>query len=88
MSTTWRKLLTEALEDNKESFGDIISITLSNDELDEEFYAGYGSCEGKPFTAWTEDRVYFPVGYDGSEWVDSVPRNPCSILTSHIGGGI
>ena len=33
--------------------------------------------DGKPFTAWTERRVYFPAMYDGSVWVASAPRNPC-----------
>lgn len=47
-----------------------------NDLLDAEFDAGYGGEEGVPFLAWSADRIYFPVEYDGSERVDSLPRNP------------
>ena len=41
---------------------------------------------GPAFTAWGEKRVYFPATYDGRQWVDSVPRNPCAQATPHIGG--
>lgn len=81
MKTTWRKLIKEALFDDE-----LIACTLSEDELDKKFSDGYGGSEGKPFTAWSETRVYFPVVYDGSEWVCSAPRNPCDEATSHVGG--
>lgn len=64
---------------------DIISYTLTEEELDIPFDDGYGGTEGKPFTLWTKNRVYFPVQYDGAEWVDSVPRNPCDEATKHLG---
>lgn len=51
------------------------------------FDDGYGGTEGWHFTVWTAERVYFPACYDGSEWADSAPRNPCPIPTEHIGGG-
>lgn len=51
------------------------------------FDASWGSTHGDPFTIWTEDRVYFPGNYDGSEWVASVPRHPCNEYTDHVGGG-
>lgn len=54
--------------------------------LDVVFHCGYGHSEGPRFTAWTVNRVYFPVVYDGSEWVASVPRNPCDEVTEHVGG--
>jgi len=82
--TTWRKELTDAMEAHKESWGDVISQTEFNP--DRKFYAGYGSAEGEAFTLWTNKRVYFPVVYDGSEWVESVPRNPCNEITDHFGG--
>ena len=80
--TTWRKALTDAGFD----WGDLQGCTLSDEDLDVEFYDGFGASDGKPFTAWTSDRVYFPVVYDGSEWVGSVPRNPCDEATPHVGG--
>lgn len=78
--TTWRKKIEE--------WGDkIIACTLTDAELDAEFSSGYGATEGKPFTAWSEKYVYFPVCYDGSEWVERAPRNPCDEATNHVGGG-
>lgn len=87
MLTTWRKEITELLEINGESWADVEHHTLTEEELDMEFYSEYGTESGKPFTLWTKDRVYFPACYDGSEWVASVPRNPCDEITRHIGGG-
>ena len=55
--------------------------------LDYEFDSGFGGTNGPYFTAWTNTTVIFPAQYDGSEWIDSVPRNPGLIATEHIGGG-
>lgn len=77
----WRELINSALGDDK-----LIACTLSNEELDIKFDSGYGGSEGKPFTAWSETRVYFPIVYNGSEWVESAPRNPCDEATKHFGG--
>jgi hypothetical protein len=51
------------------------------------FDSSYGGTNGPKFTAWGLKRVYFPAQYDGSEWVASVPRNPCEQVTDHVGGG-
>ena len=85
--TTWRKLITESMRDVGESWDDVAQCTLSDVQLDRQFDCGFGGEEGAAFTLWTKERVYFPVCYDGSEWVDSVPRNPCGEATSHVGGG-
>jgi hypothetical protein len=50
------------------------------------FENGYGGPEGPVFTAWTQNRVLFPVCYDGAESVSSVPRNPNGEATEHVGG--
>lgn len=84
--TAWRKAIQHALHEHGETFQDIIHTTLSDAEWDIEFYDGYGGAEGESFTAWTANRVYFPVVYDGAEWVASVPRNPCGEATEHVGG--
>ena len=72
MKDTWRKLIAEEMELRQESFEDVIACTLTDDQLDQEFYSGYGNSQGKPFTLWTFHRVYFPVVYDtvkeGSLW--------------------
>lgn len=85
--TTWRMLLTEAMLSNGENFpDDVISTTLTDNELDQKFNDGLGLVEGCPFTVWTNNFVYFPAASDGSEWVASVPRNPNGVATQHISG--
>lgn len=84
--TTWRKSILDAMEANGESWGQVESCTLTDAELDVEFDSDYGGSNGKPFTLWTDNRVYFPVVYDGAEWVGSVPRNPDGTATEHQGG--
>lgn len=83
--TCWSDLIRAAMDLCNDS--ELIAGTLSDKELDEEFDAGYGFTEGKPFTAWSATHVYFPANYDGKEWVASVPRDPCGFSTPHIGGG-
>lgn len=82
---TWRQLIEIELKQQKEKWEDVVSCTLLERELDEVFYGGYGKPEGKPFTLWTHDRVYFPVTYKGAEWVSSVSRLPNAVATNHIG---
>lgn len=86
MITTWRKDISENMEAHGEGWEDVVSCTLTQKELDVEFDSGYGGEEGKPFTVWTEGRVYFPVTYDGLEWCSSVSRNPNGMATQHRGG--
>lgn len=80
----------DMLEEERRCAGDaspIIGVAPYGIDLHKEFYAGYGVFGGEPFTAWSHERVYFPVGYDGSEWVGSAPRNPCDEVMHHQGGG-
>jgi hypothetical protein len=84
--TTWRTLIENAMKRNGEAFADAVFCTLKDNELDVLFDAGYGNYEGKAFTLWTRDSVYFPTTYDGKSTVASVPRNPCEIATLHVGG--
>jgi len=62
-------------------------VASAREKLDYDFDSGYGCEYGPCFTCWTKDRVYFPVKYDGSEWISSVPRHPCDEVTGHQGGG-
>jgi len=82
--TNWKKEIEKVSGTKKED--KIIHSTLSEEELTEEFYSGYGGSNGKPFTAWSETYVYFPVVYDGAEWVGRVRRNPCEEASGHHGG--
>ena len=96
---TWRKHIEEEMELFNDSLDNVVSCNVIKvkrskkiendlDWLDIEFDDGYGIIEGFPFLLWTEKRVYFPVYYDGSEWVGSVPRNPDeNAIPQHFGGG-
>jgi hypothetical protein len=86
MHTTWKSLIIEAMQEQGETWEDVVGTTLTPEERDKEFYCGFGGSEGCPFTLWTTKRVYFPVVYDGAEWVASVPRSPCDEKTRHVGG--
>lgn len=82
--TNWRIEIQEAAQRAKDSLDGFV-CTLDDEGLDRCFGCGYGVSEGAPFTAWTEERVYFPIVYDGAEWVGSAPRNPCDEATVHHG---
>ena len=84
--TSWRVLIGVAMDANKEGWDQVVSSTLDEAELDVSFDDGYGVVEGKPFCLWTVKRVYFPVVYDGAEWVHSVSRNPDGNPAGHFGG--
>jgi hypothetical protein len=95
MMNSWRKMIAEEArgldwrgEPKRHAADDLaeFSSTLSDAELDQEFDDGYGAAQGKPFTAWSKTRVYFPVVYDGAESVGSVPRDPCDEAVEHFGG--
>ena len=77
---TWRKMIEGCANGDT-----IIACTISDEELDRNFDDGFGHPEGSPFTAWSNDYVYFPVEYDGAESVGCAPRNPCDKHTNHNG---
>ena len=90
-TTNWFKELKEINENDEiiaiaTEKGLFKSIDEAKAALDFEFDDGFGSCNGPSFTAWGKKRVYFPAGYDGSEWIENVPRNPSKEITRHIGG--
>ncbi len=85
--TNWKSLLISEMQDQKETLDDIESNTMTQKEMNKKFDNGYGGTSGIPFTVWTANTVYFPICYDGAEWVGSVSRNPDGIPTDHQGGG-
>lgn len=85
MMTTWRKRFEEERE-NEEDASPVVAVAPDEATLDVEFDAGYGGENGRPVLIWTEQRVYFPVCYDGSEWIGSAPRNPTTEGQGHVGG--
>lgn len=86
-NTTWRKELSAAFAEFGDDWENIESNTMTDEEMDQLFYYGYGGVEGVSFTVWTKMRVYFPICYDGAELVGSVSRNPDGKATEQQGGG-
>jgi hypothetical protein len=84
--TNWRELLSRAQDQNGDK-GELKKIYPPNIDLDREFDCGFGTTNGEPFTAWSDKWVYFPIVYDGAEWVGSAPRNPCEVAMPHQGKG-
>ena len=87
VTTTWRKDVTEHLSGHGEVFADVERCSISDEDMDREFEDDYGWTRGIPFILWTKTRVVFPVCYCGTEWVESVPRNPCEESLEHHFGG-
>lgn len=93
--TSWCEELAKELKKNQDKVEFIVietdegpkSVTLDSKEMKKEFDGGFGCNDGASFTAWGSMYVYFPVNYDGAEWVGYVPRNPCLQSTGHQGGG-
>ena len=83
--STWKKMLEDALKERGEELADLEANTLTEDDMLKEFDSGYGGIKGVPFTAWSENTVYFPICYDGAEWVGSVSRHPDGEPTEHQG---
>ena len=85
--SNWKKLLIETMQERGESLDDIESNTMTDEEMNKNFDSGFGGINGIAFTVWTARAVYFPICYDGAEWVGSVSRNPDGKPTYHQGGG-
>jgi hypothetical protein len=82
---TWRMILAEAMKSSDDP-GPVVAYAPDNAEVfDTEFDVGWGGTNGPPVLAWTERNVYFPVCYDGSEWMESAPRNPQPEGQWHVG---
>jgi hypothetical protein len=85
MKTTWKKLISEAMERNGENFSsDVISLTLTPAELKRKLtystFMGWILEDGKEpqFRLWTEKNVYFSDSYDDRGFVSCVERHPPS----------
>lgn len=85
--STWKKMLEYAMKKRGETLAELEATTLTEADMVKEFDSSYGEVKGVPFTAWSAKTVYFPVCYDGAEWVGSVSRHPDGKPTKHQGGG-
>lgn len=77
---SWRELMEDAFLINDDSWDNLVQF---NGDIDTKFDCGYGSEQGPSFTLWTTKYVYFPLEYDGSEWVGWAPRNPDDSQKKH-----
>jgi len=82
----------EDIESTRVSVGDgwspDNSVEQSYDDLAEyEGDTGFGGERLPRLLAWTDDRVYFKVVYDGAESIGSAPRNPAEEIPGRYGGG-
>ncbi len=85
-NTNWREDITKEMQEHGETWADVEACAITEEQMDARFDHGYGEAKGAPFTVWTKNRIYFPACYDGSEWVESVARNPDGKATKHVGG--
>jgi hypothetical protein len=83
--TTWRKQLEAAMKAEKDT-SPIIAVAPGESILDIKFDGGYGGSCGQEVLVWTQQRVYFPVVYDGAEWLGSAPRDPQPEGQAHVRG--
>ena len=99
---SWSKELKQALKDEEDEIVKICAQEVNRwgetkdkpryCDIDDPLFlkvfdSGYGGTEGCHFTVWGKKNIYFPVCYDGSEWVGAVRRNPCLEASEHHGGG-
>ncbi|GBR20952.1 hypothetical protein [Asaia spathodeae] len=89
MSNWLDKIRTEAelRKDPMEQFVCSLSdADMANDYFEDHTGELIGAESLKKFLAWTKERVYFVVEYDGDYSVGSVPRNPCDEEADSFGG--
>lgn len=61
--------------------------SISSVVLDRTFDDGYGGTETPDICAWSKSWVIFSTNYDGSEYLEWVPRNPTDHRPVRPGGG-
>lgn len=84
-NTTWREQIADEMERQGDP-GPVVAVAPSDYVLRMPFNNGSGGSEGPHFLAWTAERVYFPVVYDGAERAGSAPRDPRAEGQGHVGG--
>ena len=72
---THRDELEKALLENNETLDDIISNTMTEEEMNTIFSPTRNSFI-IPFCAWTEKYVYFPCEHYSEQCISSVSRHP------------
>ena len=65
--------------------GAVLTWEVARPLLDYEYYHGSGDRECNPVFAWTATRVLVIAIYDGSTWVEAIPRNPVPCEPEYVG---
>jgi len=90
-----KEFLVREMAKNDEIFDDFVMLNVNSYknwkgeliDINTPVDTGYGSPNLPEFIGWTEDYIYFPVVYDGLEYIGSVPRNPVKgFYKEHLGG--
>lgn len=68
--------LSESRDVNWNEIDRLMTWAEARDELNYEYYCGYGSQDCHNIYVWTRDRIYLIHEYDGSTSIISVPRHP------------
>lgn len=55
--------------------------------LDYTYDGGFGAAEVHAVYVYTRDSVIIVGTYDGSTWLEKIPRNPVDIWPEMVGGG-
>lgn len=84
MPSTWRHELDEARDAARDTTP-VVAVAPDETVLDVEFDDESGLAAGPAVLIWTEALVYFPVTHDGSEWLESAPRDPVANGQRHVG---
>lgn len=74
-TVSWRQLILAEMERNGDAPEAVISEVSSCNLEGRQDTTDIGY-EEIAFTVWTSDYVYFPAGYDGTVWCESIARNP------------
>lgn len=77
--TSWRELLEEA---RQAAADESAIVAYAPDEASFDVHLS----RRLDVLAWSTRRVYFPVVYDGAEWIGSAPRNPVTEGQPPVGG--
>lgn len=92
MTTWWQELKNRGwlsdVNKNYEWHNTYPATDTFEEFLHKEFDDDYGGIEGDSFVILTKDWIYFPICYDGAEWIERVPRYPNdTFIPHHFGGG-
>jgi len=71
---------------NDQLKGKLLSWEEAEKWLNYEYDSGYGAPSCNAIYVWTKTRVLFVVQYEGSTWIEEVPRNPTNIMPRMPGG--